>query len=237
MEKLFCLHSKTCAFHRYCWCDNCRKEIKSGHVLLHMLKGVLLDLADLKPPSTANMFCPPRTLKIKPHRPYFNPSSWLLSIPILKVYTGPFLQPGDTSVSSTGTEIRKAMALVLPGSLRSVDTHEVEFNTTKSALSSVRTNHLNVNSVFQKDFTAPTKVLQLSLSCMLQRLIGRRRIPHLKANLGMTTDEQAHLDSSAGIWAASCALTAPLLALWCLIRIVKKTSLMPLEYRIGTGKS
>lgn len=70
---------------------------------------------------------------------------------------------------------------------------------------------------------------------MLQRLRGRRRVPHHKANLGVTADEQAHLDSSVGIQAAFCALTAPLFALWYLGRIVKKT-LMPVEYKIGTGR-
>lgn len=42
------------------------KEINLGHVLLHVLKGVLLELADLKPLPLANMFHLPRALKMEP---------------------------------------------------------------------------------------------------------------------------------------------------------------------------
>lgn len=51
------------------------KEIKLGHVLLHVLKGVLLELADIKLLSLANLFHLPRALKMEPLQPYFTPRS------------------------------------------------------------------------------------------------------------------------------------------------------------------
>lgn len=50
------------------------KERKLGRVL-HVLKEVLLELADLKPLSLANIFHLPRALKMKPLQSYFTPSS------------------------------------------------------------------------------------------------------------------------------------------------------------------
>lgn len=120
--------------------------------------------ADLKPLSTANMFYPPRALKIKPDRPYFNPSSWLFSTLVLKFYAGPFLQPEDTGIRRTRTEIRKAYGFSLTLLPKICGYTSGQYNpgslTTSPGLppSSVCANHLRDNSVFQKDFAAPTKL-------------------------------------------------------------------------------
>lgn len=106
VQKLFCLHSPILLVRQL------QKRGKIWACPSMYLRGVLSVLAGLKPLSTANMFHPPRALKTEPHQPYFNASSWLFSILVLKVYAGLFLHWGY-QCRDTGTVIRKVVAFSL----------------------------------------------------------------------------------------------------------------------------